>query len=76
MGYSRSSYAGAVAVTACLWGLAGFFQLWPEAPLAFLQLWKAQCFLSCQLRNFHYGRSEAIPDFPVTAYPGGQEEGT
>lgn len=37
-GYSMSTYAGTVAVTACLWGLAVFFQLWPEAPLAFLQL--------------------------------------
>lgn len=30
-----------------LWGLAGSCQFWPEALLAFLQLQKAQCFLSC-----------------------------
>lgn len=46
-GCSGSTYAEARAVIARLWGPAGFFQFWPEALLAFLQLQKAQCFLSC-----------------------------
>lgn len=46
-GCSVSTYAEAWAVIAGLWGLAGFFRFWPEALLAFLQLQKAQCFLSC-----------------------------
>lgn len=71
---SSEHHAGAPAVKAGFPGLARFSQFWPEALLAFLQLQKAHCFLSClvvpavsatfpfwPLRNQHYVLFDRLP---------------